>query len=161
MDMEIVVLYGITALLREQVVINEGLCGLRGKLHHHACRGISVHVRILTRHVIVLDIHDVKEHITRLGLTGNATLVAIGDVLLSHIFSARLHQLHLNGILDLLHRHLTITTLGDMVSDLIQQALILTHVGVEHSLTNCRHDFLLIEAHDAAISFYYCLTFFR
>ena len=78
-------------------------------------------------------------------------------VFLCHVLAARLHQFHLDRILYLLYRHLTVTTLGDMVSDLVQQALILTFVGMEHCLTNCRHDFLFIETHNAAISFYYCL----
>ena len=83
--------------------------------------------------------------------------MAVGNVLLGHILAARLHQFHLHGILNLFYGHLTFPTLGDMVSDLIQQALVLSLVGMDHRLTDGSHDFLLIKAHNTPVALYYCL----
>ena len=157
-DVHIVLLHSITGLLRQQIVVDERLCGLRSELHHHPGGGVGIHVRILTRHVSALDVHNIEEHFTGLCLTGHAALMAVGDVLLSHILTARLHQLHLYEVLDLLHRHLTLATLGDVVCDLIQQPFILTLVSMEHGLTDGSHNLLLIESHDASVTLYYSLN---
>ena len=45
-----------------------------------------------------------------------------------------------------------------MVGNLVQQALVLAFVSVHHGLTNGCHDFLLVEANDASVSFYYSLN---
>ena len=128
--MQVVVAHGITALLRQQVVIDKGLGALRGELHHHTGRCVSVHVRVLAGHVVVLDVDDLQEHITGLGLPGNATLVTVGDVFLCHILAGTLHQLHLHGILDVLDGHLRLPVHVDMVSDHLDEALVLTLVGM-------------------------------
>ena len=156
--MEVVVLHSLTALLTQQVVIDEGLRGLGGELHHHASRGVGIHIGVLTGDIVVLDVHDVEEHLSCLGLTGHGALMAIGDVLLGHVLAAGVHQLHLDGILDLLHRHLTLTTLGDMVGYLIQEPFVLTLFGVEHGLTDGSHNLLLVKAHNASVALYYCLN---
>ena len=155
---QVVVLHGIATLLAQQIVVDEGFRRLRGKLHHHAGRGVGIHVGVFARDIIIFDVHDVQEHVARLGLAGDAALVAVGDVLLGHILAARLHQLHLHRVLYLLHRHLTVATLGDVIGNLIQQALILTLVGVKHSLTDGSHDLLLIKSHNASVTLYYCLN---
>ena len=105
-NMQIVVLHGVTYLLRQQVVVNERLCGLRGKLHHHSSGSVGIHICVLTRYIVVLDVHNVEEHGTGLGLACDAALVAILDVLLCHILALALHQLHLHGILYGLYGHL-------------------------------------------------------
>ena len=156
--MQIVVLHGITALLRQQIVVDEGLRGLRGKLHHHACRGVGIHVRILTRHIGMLHVYDVEEHLAGLGLSGHRTLMTVGDILLSHILAARLHQFHLHSVLNLLHGHLALATLGNMVGNLIQQTLVFTLVSMKHGLSDGCHNLLFIKAHNAAVSLYYCLN---
>ena len=91
-DMQIVVLHSITGFLGQQIVVDKRFRRLRSELHHHAGRSVGVHVGILARHIVVLDVHDIKEHLTCLRLTGNRTLIAIGDILLCHILTARLHQ---------------------------------------------------------------------
>ena len=118
-DVQIVMLHSIATLFRKQIVIDERLRGLRGKLHHHASRRIGIHICILTCDIIVLDVHDIEEHLTGLRLTRYGTLMAIGNIFLSHILTARFHQLHLNGILNLLHSHLTVATLCYTVCYLI------------------------------------------
>ena len=117
--MQVVMGYGVAALLGEQVVVDEGFGGLRGELHHHARRGVGVHIGILAGDVVVLDVHDVEEHLTGLRLTGHTALVAVGDVLLGHVLAARLHQLQLYEVLNLLHRHPLFATLGDAVGYLV------------------------------------------
>ena len=155
MDVEVVVLHRLAALLREQVVVDEWLRGFRGKLHHHSRRCVGVHIGILTCDIVVLDVHYVEEDVTRLGLSCDGALVAIGDEFLSHILTARLHQFHLDGILNLLHRHLALAFLCDIICDFVYQTLILTLVGVKHCLSYGSHDFLLIEAHNASVTLYY------
>ena len=157
-NMQVVVFHCLTTLVGEQIVVNERLRGFRSKLHHHTCRCIGIHIGILTCHIIILDVHDIEEHLTRLGLSGHRALVAIGNILLSHILAARLHQFHLDGILNLLYRHLALTTLSDMVGNLIQESLVLTLVGMNHGLTDGSHNLLLVEAHNASVTLYYCLN---
>ena len=156
--MQIVMCHSVTTLFRQQVVIDERLRGLRCKLHHHACRGVGIHIGILAGDIIILDVHDVEEHVARLGLTSHRTLMAVGDVALSHVLAARLHQLHLNGILNLLDGHLTLAFLGDMIGNLVQQALVFSLVGMEHGLADGSHNLLLVEANDASVAFYNCLN---
>ena len=45
-----------------------------------------------------------------------------------------------------------------MIGDLIQQALILTLIGMKHCLTDGCHNLLLIKAHNASVTLYYCLN---
>ena len=156
-DVQIVVFYGVAALFREQIVVDEGFGGLARELHHHARRRVGVHIGILARNVVVLDVHDVEEHLTGLGLAGDGALVAVGDILLSHVLTAGLHQLELDGILNLLDGHLTIAALCDAVSDLIEQAFVFAFIGMEHGLADGGHDFLFIESYNAPVALYYCL----
>ena len=156
-DMQIVVLHSVATVLRQQIVVDEGLRRLRGELHHHTCRCVGVHVSIFARHVVVLNVHDIEEHLARFGLTCHTALVAIGDVLLCHVLATRVHQLQLHSILNLLHSHLAVTTLCDMVCYLIEQSLILALIGVEHGFADGSHDFLLIESYDAPVALNYSL----
>ncbi len=154
---QVVVLHGVAALVREQVVVDEGLGGLRRKLHHHARRRVGVHVGILARHVVRLDVDDVQKHVARLGLAGYRPLVAIGYVLRRHVLAARLHQLHLHHVLYLFHRHLAVAALRYVVRYLVQQAFVLAPVGVHHGLAYGSHNLLLVESNDASVSLYNCL----
>ena len=157
-DVQIVMGNGVAGILREQVVVDEGLCGLRGELHHHACRRVGVHVSILAGDIVVLDVDDIEEHLARLGFSGHTALVAVGDVFLGHVLAARLHQLQLHEVLDFLHRHPLLATLGDAVGYLIEQSLVLTLVGMEHGLTDGGHHFLFVESHNAPVALHYCLN---
>ena len=157
-DVQIVMFYSITTLVRQQIVVHERLGRLRSKLHHHTSRGICIHIGILARHIIALDVHDIQEHVACLSLTGNRALVAIGNIFLGHIFATRLHQFQFYQVLNLLHRHLTVATLGNVVGNLIQQAFIFALIRVHHGLANSSHNLLLVESNDASVSFYYCLN---
>ena len=115
--MDIVMLYSITALRRQQVVVDKRLGTLGGEFHHHTGRRVGIHIRILTGDIIILDIHNVEKDITCLCLAGNGTLVTISDVSLCHILTGTLHQFHLYGVLNLLHRHLGVTLGGNAVGN--------------------------------------------
>ena len=106
----------------------------------------------------MLHVYDVEEHLAGLGLSGHRTLMTVGDILLSHILTARLHQFHLYGVLDLLNGHLALTTLGNMVGNLIQQTLVFTLVSMKHGLSDGCHNLLLVESHDASVTLNYCLN---
>ena len=147
-------LYGITALRRQQVVVDKGLGALGGEFHHHTGWRVGIHIRILTGDIVILDIDDVEKNITCLCLTGNGTLVAVSDISLCHILTGTLHQLHLNGVLNLLHRHLGITLGGNTVGNGLQQTLIFSLVRMKHRLTDSSHDFLFVESHNTPIALY-------
>ena len=86
-DVQIVMFHSVTTLTRQQIVVHERLGSLRGKLHHHASWRVGIHIGILTRYVVALDVDDVQEHVARLSLAGYRTLVTIGNILLSHILT--------------------------------------------------------------------------
>ena len=160
MNVQVVVGHRLLHLGTQQVVIHEGFGRLAGEFHHHASRCVGIHVGILTGHIVRLDIDDLQENVTCLRLAGDAALVAVGDVFLCHILAATLHQLHLHGILNRLHRHLRVASESDMIGDLADQLFVLPLIGMEHRLTDCGDNLILVEAHDAAISFDYGLYHF-
>ena len=156
-DVQVVVLHGIAHIVGEQIVVDEGLCGFRCELHHHSCRGVGIHVGVFAGDIIVLDVDDVEEDIARLGLSGNAALVAVGNILLRNILARTLHEFHFNGVLNVLHTHLRLSAESNVVGDLLNELLVLTLLGVEHGLTYGGHYFLFIEADDTPVALQYCL----
>ena len=148
-DVDVVVLHGIAGLFREQVVVDERLCRLAGKLHHHACGRVGVHVGVLARHVVVLDVDDFKEDVARLRLAGHRSLC--------HVLARTLHQLHLHRVLNVLNRHLRLAVHADVVGNLLDEGLIVALFRVEHGLADGRHDFLFVKAHDTSIALHNCL----
>ena len=160
MNVDVVVLHGVAHLLAQQVVVHERLGALRGKLHHHAGRGVGVHVGILARDLVFLDVHNLHEHVARFGFACDGPLVAVGDVLLGHVLACAFHQLHLHGVLNVLHRHLGFALGGNVVSDAHDEVLVLALVGVEHGFADGCLDFLVVEANDATVSFNYRLYHF-
>ena len=70
-NVQIVMLNGVATLLAQQIVIHEWLGCFAGKLHHHARRCVGIHVSVFARHVVILNVHDVQEHLACLGLTSN------------------------------------------------------------------------------------------
>ncbi len=157
MDMQVVMLHCLARLFAEQVVVDEGLGGLRSEFHHHACRCVSIHVRVFAGDIIVLDVHDIEEHVACLRLTSHGTLMTVGNIFLCHVLAARLHQFHFHGVLDLFYGHLTLAALCDMVGNLVQEAFVFAFVRVDHGLTDGSHNFLFIEAHYASVALYNCL----
>ena len=155
--MKVIVLYRILYILAQQVVIHERLCGLAGELHHHARRGICIHVGILASNIIVLDIDNLQEDVSCLRLTRNRARATIFNIYLSNVWATGFHQLVLNHILDFLHGHLRLTANTNSVGNLHDQLVVLTSIGGQHCLTDCSSNLLFIEANYAAITLYYCL----
>ena len=71
-----------------------------------------------------------SDYITRLGFAGNATLVAVSNILVRHIFPATFHQLHFYCILNGFHRHLCTSLEGYVICDLAYQLQVFTFVRV-------------------------------
>ena len=164
MDVQIVVLHSVTCIFAQQIVIHKGFCGLAGELHHHSCGRVGVHVGVLTRHVVVLDVDYLQEDVGGLCLTRYAACVAVLDIGFRHILSRTLHQFVLHHVLDSLHGHLRLSLHGYSVGYLAYQSLVLTLFGGEHSLTDSSSYLLFVESNDASISLlnglyhcrYYC-----
>ena len=156
-DVDVVARHSVPDLLGEQVVVDKRLGRLAGKLHHHAGRGVGIHVGVLTRHVVRLDVDDLEEDVPRLGLARYAPLVAVGDVTLCDILAAALHQLHLDHVLYRLDRHLRRATKRDVIRDLVDQPGILALVRVQHRLADGRSNLLLVESDNAPVALDHCL----
>ena len=155
--MQIVVLHRPQSLLREQIIIHKRLGGLRRKLHHHTRRGIGIHICVLACHIVRLRLNDLEEHLAGLCLAGNTTAVTICDVALCHLLAGRLHKLHLDHILNILHRDLLATTILNSINNFIYKDFILTVFGRKHRLTYGGCNLLAVKTHNATISFYYSL----
>ena len=123
--MYVVMLHGITAFRRQEVVVNKGLGAFRGKLHHHTGWRVGIHIGILASNIIVLNVHNIEKNITCLCFAGYRTLVTISDIALSYILTTGFHQLHLYRVLDLLHGHLRISLGSDAVGDRLKQTFVL------------------------------------
>ena len=152
-DVQVVAAHGLARLLAQEIIIDKGLGGLTGKLHHHAGRSVGIHVGILTSNVVVLGIDNLQEQVARLGFTGHTALLAIIDIAARHLLARTLHQLQLHLVLNVLDAHLATTSLANTVSDALNESFIFTGFGGKHRLTDCRLDFLFIVADDAAITF--------
>ena len=148
---------GLSAFFAQQIVVNERLSGFARKLHHHSGWRISVHVGVFARNVVIFHVDNLQKHVVRLGLSGHAALVSIGNVSPSHIFAATLHQFHLHLVLDVFHRHLRFSHKSDAVCYLLNQSFVFAFVGVEHRFAHGSHYFLLVKAHNASVSLYNCL----
>ena len=158
--MQIVMLHGLPAFLAKKIVVDKGFGRFAREFHHHSRGCIRVHVGIFARHIIVFHVDDFEKHISRFRLSGNAALIAVGNVCLRHVFPTAFHQLHLHEILYSLHRHLRFTGKSDAVCNLLNQFFVFALVCIEHCLADSGHYFLVVEAHDAAIAFYHRLYHF-
>ena len=105
-DMDVAAGHRLAYLLGEKAFVHVGLCRLGCELHHHAGRGVGVHVGILAGDVVGLRINDALEDFPALRLAGEVALVAVGYVLLRHLLARALHQFHLHAVLNFLNAHL-------------------------------------------------------
>ena len=156
-DVDIVVAQRGAGLFGEQVIVDEGFGGLAGELHHHARGSVGVHVGVLAGDVVALGLDYLQKYVSRLGLAGDAALVAIGYVTLGDLLAGRVHQLHLHHVLNLLHRRLLGAAALYAVGDLVHQRLVLAPLGGEHGLADRGGYLLAIEAYHASVTFNYCL----
>ena len=157
MDVQIVLGDGIQHFFTQQIVVHKRLGGFAGKLHHHARRGIGIHVGIFACDVVGLDVDNFQEHVARLCFAGNASLVAVSDVFLGNVLAAALHQLHFHQILDGFHRHLRISLERDAVRNLVYQLQVFPLVCMQHGFADGRCYFFFVESDDAPVALEYCL----
>ena len=158
MNMQIVATDSLTRLFAQEVIIDKGLSGLTGKLHHHARRGVCIHVGVLTRDIVVLGIDDFQEQVARLGLTRHTAFLTIVNVAARHLLAGALHQFQLHLVLNVLHTHLATTTLADTVSDALNESFVFAGFGGKHCLADCRFYLFLVIADNTAITLQYCLN---
>ncbi len=57
-------LHGLFDIFGKQTFINKRFCGLGRELHHHSCRGVRVHIRVLPCDVSRLRLDDFFEDLT-------------------------------------------------------------------------------------------------
>ena len=157
-NVQIIMLHGITNIFRQQEVVNKRLCCFRCKFHHHTRRSIGIHVGILACNFIVLNVHNLHEHVTGLCLTCYRTLVTILNILLCNILASTLHELNLHGILNVLNTHLRLTLLSYMVGDATDKSFVLAFFGVHHGLSNGCLYFQIVKTDYSSVTFYYCLN---
>ena len=157
-DVQVIVAHSLLGLVAQQVIVHERFGRLAGKLHHHACRRVGIHVGILARHIVALDVDDFQEHVACLRLTGYAPLVTVGNVFLCHILAATLHQFHLHHVLNGLHGHLRLSTESHVVGYLTDEVHIFPLVRMQHGFTDGGGNFLFIEADNASVALHYGLN---
>ena len=128
-NVEIVGSHSLTCFFAQEVVIDERLCGLAGKLHHHAGRRVGIHVGVLAGDIVVLGVDNLQEQIAGFCLAGDAALVAIVDVALCHFLAWALHEFELHHILYAFDAHLALTTCSNVVGDALNECLVVAGVG--------------------------------
>ena len=158
MDVQIVTAHSLTCLLAQEIVIHEGLGRLASELHHHAGRGIGIHVGVLACDIIIFGIDNLQEQVTCLGLAGYAAFLAIVDIAAGHLLAGTFHQLKLHLVLDVLNAHLGAAALTYAISDALDECLVLAGSSGKHSLADRGLDFLFVIADDTAITLQYCLN---
>ena len=153
-DMDIMVPYRRLNLGAEQIVVDKRLGGLARELHHHARRGIGVHVGILAGDVVVLSLNDFQKDVAGLGAPGDRTLVTVGNVTFSNILTGGFHEFDLDAVLYLLDGHAFAAVDAYAVGNFLDESFILAHIGLEHCLADRRLDFLLIVTHAPAVALF-------
>ena len=154
-DVDIVIGDGIADIVRQKDLIHIAFGRLGSKFHHHAGRGVGVHVGILAGDVVDLRVDDGLEDLGTLGLAGEVALVAVGDVFPRHFLAGGLHQFHFHAVLDFLDAHFLFVELGDRVGDLRRQDDVLSGLCHIHRFEDGRDDFLVVEIHMTAVSLEY------
>ena len=157
MNMYISIVNSLADIIRKQALIHISLRRLRCELHHHTCRRICIHVRILTRNIIGLSIDNLLENFAGLGLSGEIPLVAVSDILFGDLLARALHELELDAILDFLHSHLILLYLGNRICDLGSEDYIFPSISHIHSFQDSCHNFLIVKIHETSVAFNYML----
>ena len=160
MYVQIVTHNGFAHVFTKQIVVNKRFGCLAGKLHHHSCRRIGIHVCVFTGNIIRLDIDNLQENISCLCLTGYTALIPVSNIFLCHVFSATLHQFHFHGILNSLNGHLCISIKRDTVGNLMYQSEVFSFFCMQHCLTDSSGYFLFVKAHNSSVTLDYCLYHF-
>ena len=150
-NMDIATLHSALHLLVEQIVIDERLGALAGKLHHHTGRSVGIHIGILASDIIVLGTDDTLENLASLGLTSDASGIAVRDIFTSHIWLC-LHELELHEILYSLDTHKRLAILGDIIGNSSSKDSIDTCATCVHCLTDSIFNLTEVEIYSASIT---------
>ena len=153
---KIAVVDSLAHLGREQIVVDKGLGGLAGKLHHHARGRVGVHVGVLAGDVVALGLDDLEKHVAGLGAASYRPLIAVGDIAFGHLLTGRFHEFELDTVLYLLYAHLFVARHGDAVGYTRDEGLVLAHLGGEHCFAYGCLDFLFVVAYYAPVALYHC-----
>ncbi len=156
-NVKIAIANRITCFLRQKVVIDKRLCGLACKLHHHACRRVSVHIGVLSGYFIIFSLDNLQKHVTGLGATGNAALVAVGNISFGNFLARAVHQFHFNAVLDFFHTHPLLSCDPYAIRNFLYQRFVFASLCLQHSLAYCCLDFFFVIADHSTISLYYYL----
>ena len=152
---DIAVLYGLFHVFGQQAFVYERLRGFGCELHHHACRSVCIHVRVLPGDVGSLGFDDFLEDFAGLGFSGEIPLVTVCDVFLGHFFSRTVHQLHFHMILDVLHAHAFGSDLRDGGCDFGSEHNIFTLFRDVHRLQYGINDFPLVKLDNTPVTLYH------
>ncbi len=152
-DVDIAVLSCEAHILVEQIVIDERLGGLAGKLHHHACRGVGIHVGIFAGDVVLLGTNDFLKHLARLGAACDGARITIRDIDTSHFLALGTHQLLLHTVLNGFHRHQGITVLGNLVCYCCGEDGVHAFLGLRHGLADGVFDLVEIKIDSTTVAF--------
>ena len=156
-DVKVIVANCLACLFAQQIIVDEGLGGLAGKLHHHACWRLGIHVGILARDIVVLGIDNLEEHVAGLGFSGHTALVAIVDIALCYFLAWAFHQLKLHHVLNAFNAHLFLSASANVVGNALYQRFVVASLGGEHCFANRCFNLFFVVSNNASITFYYCL----
>ncbi len=156
-NVDIVVAHGVASFFGEEVVVDEGFCGLARKFHHHAGRRVGIHIGVFACYVGVFCLDDFSEDVGSLGTSCNAALVAVGDVALGNLFSRAVHEFDFDHILNFFYGHTLRAEGAYAVCYTLNQTFVLAEVGGKHCLAYCGFYFFFIIADDASVALDYCV----
>ena len=157
-DVEHIVGHSLAHFLAQQIVVDKWFGGFAGKLHHHAGRGVGVHVGVFASDVVVLGVDDFLKHVGGSGLACHITRVAIFDVGARHLLVGALHQFVFHHVLDCLHGHLAFASHTDAVGNALNERFVVVYFCCYHRLANRSLDFFFVVAYLSAVAFEYGLN---
>ena len=156
---DVVAGHGLADRVAQEALVHIALGGLRGELHHHARRGVCVHVGVLAGDIVGLGLDDGFEDFVALGLAGDIPLVAVADILLGHLLAGAVHEVVLHHVLNFFHGHLLFVQFGDGFGDLSGQYNVFTAFRYVHRFEDGRYNFLVIKVDTTPVAFEY--TFYH
>ncbi len=151
-DVYVSVSHGFTGFLRQEVVIDKWFCGLTCEFHHHACRGVGVHVGVFACDVVVFRFDYFQEDVACLGTPCNAALVSVCDIFFCHFLAGALHQFNFNAVLNFLDSHAFLSGYPDAVGYFQYQGFVLAEVCGKHGLAYGGLDFFFVVTYYTAVT---------
>ena len=152
-NVNITVINRIPDVFRQQTLIHIRLGGLGSELHHHSCRCVGVHIRVLASNVVCLRVNYLLKNLAGLSLAGKVALITIGYILLGHLLAGTLHQFQLYTVLNLLDAHIFLFLLGNGICNLCRKNDIFSGVSYVHRFENSGYNLLIIEIDGPSVPF--------